>query len=90
MKPNVVDALKTLADLAIGSCGDSTDPLTAYDAIATVGQRLADGMARLPDRPAMEQIAQRAAATASAIREADRLQLEFRDMLNFDDGGAAK
>lgn len=72
MNTSPVAALKTLADLAIRGCADG-DPLAVYDSIIAVGNAM--------DASGVDVVISKAAAAARAIRDADKQQLEFRDML---------
>jgi hypothetical protein len=79
MNSNFTDALKSLTETALGNA-DAGDGLAVYDAVAMLAAQLASSVRR-PERGKLRKLATAAMSAATAIREADKSQLNFRDIL---------
>ena len=84
MNTKPIDALKSLSELALTAPG--LEPLVVYDSVATLASKLAEDVSD-PAHRDMASAAERATATARAVRDADRQQVDFLNFLK--PGGAA-
>jgi len=84
MNTKPIDALKSLSELALTAPG--LEPLVVYDSVATLASKLAEDVSD-PAYRDMASAAERATATARAVRDADRQQVDFLNFLK--PGGAA-